>query len=96
MKYLKKYITRIFPQIFLNHQSSKQNIKFLNVLKNKIKSKDVIIVTAYDKNYSKIGKLCEKSINIYCKNSNLEKKFFLFLTILKKSLTDILHGIKSS
>lgn len=76
MKYLKKiYYKNISPNFF--KPSIKQaKYKIFKCIKNKIKSKDVIIVTAYDKNYSKIGKLCEKSINIYCKKFKFRKKIF--------------------
>ena len=69
MKYLKKlYYKNISPNFF--KPSNKQaKYKIFKSIKKKIKPKDVIIVTAYDKNYSKIGKLCEKSIDIYCKKN---------------------------
>ncbi len=77
MKYLKKiYYKNISPNFF--KPSNKQTkFKIFKSIKNKIKPKDVLIITAYDKNYTKIGKLCEKSINLYCKKFKFRKKIYL-------------------
>ena len=77
MKYLKKlYYKNISPNFF--KPSNKQTkYKIFRSIKKEIKPKDVIIVTAYDKNYSKIGKLSEKSIKLYCKKFNFRSKIFL-------------------
>ena len=74
MKYLKKiYYKNISPNFF--KPSNKQTkFKIFKSIKNKLNQK-MSIITAYDKNYTKIGKLCEKSINLYCKKFKFRKKF---------------------
>ena len=76
MKYLKKlYYKNISPNFF--KPSIKQTkYKIFKNIKNKIKPKDVIIVTAYDKNYKKIGSLSEKSIKSYCKKFKFRNQIF--------------------
>ena len=77
MKYLKKlYYKNISPNFF--KPSNKQTkFKVFKNIKKTIKSKDVIIITAYDKNYSKIGKISKKSIKLYSKKFKFRNKIFL-------------------
>ena len=67
MKYLKKIYYKNIYKNFFKPSNKQTKFKIFKSIKNKIKPKDVLIITAYDKNYTKIGKLCEKSINLYCK-----------------------------
>ena len=77
MKYLKKlYYKNISPNFF--KPSNKQTkYKIFKSIKKEIKPKDVLVITAYDKGYSKIGKLSEKSIKQYCKKFNFRNQIFL-------------------
>ena len=76
MKYLKKlYYQNISPNFF--KPSNKQTkYKIFKNIKKEIKPKDVIIVTAYDKNYAKIGNISKKSIKKYCNKFNFRNKIF--------------------
>ena len=74
MKYLKKlYYKNISPNFF--KPSNKQTkFKIFKSIKKKIKPNDVLVITAYDKNYWPVGRLCAKSISLYCKKFNFRKK----------------------
>ena len=74
MKYLKKlYYKNISPNFF-TPANKQTKFKIFKNIKHKIKPKDVLIITAYDDGYSKIGKLSEKSIKLYAKKFSFRSK----------------------
>ena len=66
MKFIKKiYYKNITPNFFkpVNKQTK---FKFFPNIKKRIKPKNVLIITAYDSKFSKIGNLCKKKIKLLC------------------------------
>jgi len=76
MKFIKKIYYKNKAPDFFKPANKQSKFKFFSNIKKKIKPKDVLIITAYDKAYSKIGNLCKKSINLYCKKFKFKKKIF--------------------
>ncbi len=76
MKYLKElYYKNIYPNFF-KPTIKQTKYKIFKNIKKKIRPQDVIIITAYDKNYAKIGKISEKSIKKYSAKFGFKFKIF--------------------
>ena len=76
MKFIKKIYYKNKAPDFFKPSNKQTKFKIFPKIKKTIKPSDVLIITAYDKPYSKIGNLCKKSINLYCKKFKFRKKIF--------------------
>ena len=89
MKFIKKIYYKNTAPDFFKPSNKQTKFKFFPKIKKTIKPNDVLIITAYDKPYRKIGNLCKKSINLYCKKFKFRKKFLPFPKISKDTAVGI-------